>query len=592
MATDDFNRADENPLASPWANGGLADQLKLVGNEVVGASATSKNQSSYYTGTFDGAQFSQLTVTTLGSGTDLGPMVRCDPSGDGYCFLGNSSTEQLCKFTNGTYSIISTISMPNLVVSDVMYIEADGTTIVCKVNGSQVLSTTDASFSSGNPGIFIYPNNSAVDDWSGGNLAAGVTAAPVEGKLHLVGGQPTIKSALTVSPAEGKLHLVGGQPTVSAGAAQTVTPQTGTLSFSGGQPDVVTGDGHYSTDFAGTENPLSEGGVWQNNNTTVWHEMEKVSGIAHGAGYATVGNYEDCYALLKYLNVDPDQEVLATIYLNKGVWTDTHEWELHVRGNEAANSMQLYEGLIGFSGTGEIVRWNGAIGDFTLIGSGGSSAGNVQDYDTCRMTAVGTELNLYRNGTLLRTATDATYATGQPGIGIFNRETGTNSELGFRDYEARAYGVVTPYTGTIAFSGGQPTIISSAGAVAQPQTGAITLFGGQPTIRSAVTVAPLSGSLLWTGGQPIISTGTTATATPSMGVVAFAGGQPTIKTDLTVNPFAGALNFQGGQPTIILSEVTVEPFTGKVSLVGHQPTISTVGSWTKISAASGSWTKI
>src|SRR5262249_32956293 len=49
---------------------------------------------------------------------------------------------------------------------------------------------------------------------------------------------------------------------------------------------------------------------------------------------------------------------------------------------------------------------------------------------------VGNEIKVYIDGIEVESIVDDTYSTGQPGIGFFRRECGTNQDLGWREYTA------------------------------------------------------------------------------------------------------------------------------------------------------------
>ena len=89
------------------------------------------------------------------------------------------------------------------------------------------------------------------------------------------------------------------------------------------------------------------------------------------------------------------------------------------------------------------MRWNGPVGDFTyLVNTSGAQYG-VTEGDVVKATIVGNVITAYLNGVQVGTATDATYTTGSPGMGM-NLETGdascvgTNGDYGFKHFTAAA----------------------------------------------------------------------------------------------------------------------------------------------------------
>jgi hypothetical protein len=74
---------------------------------------------------------------------------------------------------------------------------------------------------------------------------------------------------------------------------------------------------------------------------------------------------------------------------------------------------------------------DGEIGQYTEIDSYVSELPDIQDGDIFEAEVVGSTINAYLNGQKIRTATDSTYATGQPGVGFFWRGTENASDFAF-----------------------------------------------------------------------------------------------------------------------------------------------------------------
>jgi len=87
---------------------------------------------------------------------------------------GSAHTVQIHKIVNGTITQLSTTTQ-TYSNGDTIEAEAEGTTIRAYRNGSIIsaLTVTDASLSSGNPGIILGGGSLTLDNWEGGNLTAG-----------------------------------------------------------------------------------------------------------------------------------------------------------------------------------------------------------------------------------------------------------------------------------------------------------------------------------------------------------------------------------------------------------------------------------
>ena len=202
----------------------------------------------------------------------------------------------------------------------------------------------------------------------------------------------------------------------------------------------------YSTAFPLTENPISEGGNWINGQTDGldWHDMSTTPGLA--IGHQSGSSYTDGTALLTG-TWGPNQTVEAVVHAINPKDSCYQEVEMRLRSALTPHSCTGYE--ISFKATKTsgayliIVRWNGPVGDFTyLVNTSGAQYG-VTEGDVVKATIVGNVITAYLNGVEVGTATDSTYTSGSPGMGM-NLETGdsscigTNGDYGFKHFTATA----------------------------------------------------------------------------------------------------------------------------------------------------------
>ena len=189
----------------------------------------------------------------------------------------------------------------------------------------------------------------------------------------------------------------------------------------------------YSTEFDGSENPLSEGGVWRNEGLD-WTKVQKLDGVAFGTQSGTKGN-DDSYAHLAMTVAGwpLDVEVSAAIYMPVPIIGGTHEVELLLRWSDAPHVAKGYEVLLSYGGEVQIIRWNGPLADFTPIGSSGIHSG-LKDGDVFSATIVGPVISAFVNGALIAQATDTRHVGGSPGIGFFRRASGTNFQFGLKNF--------------------------------------------------------------------------------------------------------------------------------------------------------------
>jgi len=198
-------------------------------------------------------------------------------------------------------------------------------------------------------------------------------------------------------------------------------------------PPTPVPDGRYTTRFEGTENPISEGGVWSHRGF-YWAKVQKKNGLAYGT-QSGFGGYDDSYAYLSGLA--PDHQGEAVVHVAPTLAGEPHEAELLLRWADSAASARGYECLFSFDGGVQVIRWNGPYADFTSIGQDDARLGRkLVTGDVLRARIVGAAITCFVNDVQLAHATDPTWKDGQPGIGFFRREAGANSDLAFSRYTA------------------------------------------------------------------------------------------------------------------------------------------------------------
>jgi hypothetical protein len=177
---DSYNDGDYLENTANWARTNIENGLRITKTGSQGQVYTNSTVASsgvYYKGTFSNNQWSQATcVSSNTANTDIGVAVRCS---SGYMYLFSSSgatTSYITKIYNGVAKDLVTGSAWE--PGNLVRLEASGTELYCYRNGKLDTSIagdgiwTDASITSGNPGISGYNTDIAVrlDNWSGGDL--------------------------------------------------------------------------------------------------------------------------------------------------------------------------------------------------------------------------------------------------------------------------------------------------------------------------------------------------------------------------------------------------------------------------------------
>jgi hypothetical protein len=201
----------------------------------------------------------------------------------------------------------------------------------------------------------------------------------------------------------------------------------------------------YTTNFPGTENPISEGGRWTNTVGATWNNPVSTVGGSpgHAVGLNSTG-FNDSIAMLTG-SFTADQKVTVTAFKGTGAIGGA-EIELHLRMTMVPGSPDkvfTYEiDVIPAQREIVIVRWNGPQGNFTSLSSGPISG--INDGDVIEATITGPAnavvITVTLNGVTIVAATDvAGYATGNPGMGFDAGTPADGANFGAKSYTAISF---------------------------------------------------------------------------------------------------------------------------------------------------------
>ena len=208
-------------------------------------------------------------------------------------------------------------------------------------------------------------------------------------------------------------------------------------SFTPSAYGAIQSGGTYTTNFPLVENPLSEGGQWIGGKTVglAWQDVlvnanNRAIGQQDGSG-----GFDDSTAILAG-TWGADQQAQGTVYINNP--GGLAEVEIRLRSAISAGVNRGYEILFAWDGDyAQIVRWNGPLGNFTILPitefNGGAVA--LSTGDIVKATIAGGTINAYVNDVLYMRATDNTWTDGAPGIGLYN-DGSNNANFGFTSFTA------------------------------------------------------------------------------------------------------------------------------------------------------------
>jgi hypothetical protein len=207
----------------------------------------------------------------------------------------------------------------------------------------------------------------------------------------------------------------------------------------------------FTSSFPSTENPLSGSGKWVNGKAVGldWNDAQSVPGEAYASmlsGFNGASRYNDSIAHLSttVMTFPANQYAQGTVYRAAGYdpSPSKHEVELHLRFQTTAHNARGYEIMWGITGYLAIVRWNGALGDYTgLLDTGDPGIGAPADGDVLRAEIGGNTITVFKNGKSVaqvnvNSIPGTVWTDGQPGMGFWPVDSSTPKNYGWKSYEA------------------------------------------------------------------------------------------------------------------------------------------------------------
>ncbi len=205
-ATDSFTNSNGTQLNSHNANWTEYNGFDIQSNAAHPDISADEAAANWTGDTFDNDQYSEGTITSLASGTYVGVLVRSNSSSTYYGYYTDSGdAAYLFKMVAGSWTELGSGGV--LSATDTMRLEANGTTLTPKVNGSldsDVGAQTDSAISSGDAGVTGYNNDSSyIDDWTGDNLGGAAPAPSVSDTVTVAESiTVTLPDALTPSASD------------------------------------------------------------------------------------------------------------------------------------------------------------------------------------------------------------------------------------------------------------------------------------------------------------------------------------------------------------------------------------------------------
>jgi hypothetical protein len=387
-------------------------------------------------------QYAQISYDQdPGTASWSGVMTRVQGAGNGsgYLAIAYAGTVRLYRADDNGGLDFSLLASANADVGAsprMLRLESQGATHTVYFNGVLMFTYTDARYANGQPGIadsvFGGPTVRILS-FTGGSLVTGGGDTTPPGRSN---GQPagvlapgTSQAVLSLTTDESATCRYSTTPGVSYGSMTATFATTGSTSHStpvtglqdGGAysyyvrcrdsagnangDDYVIGfsvgtSGGMTSNFTGTEAPLSENGVWSTAGS--WASLSKNNGAYSTSVFGAARLVSPVTGADQYAQISYDQD------------PGTASWPGVMTRIQGAGNGSGYL-AIAYAGTVRLYRVddNGGL-SFSLLASANADVGASPR--VLRLESQGTSHSVYFNGVLMFSYSDGTYVDGQPGI--------------------------------------------------------------------------------------------------------------------------------------------------------------------------------
>lgn len=298
----------------------------------------------------------------------------------------------------------------------------------------------------------------------------------------------------------------------------------------------------YTTAFPLTENPIKEdvSGVhrWVNGGTCAdstlcvgldWSNVQTTPAFAFGTQTGSGTTFDDSTAILTG-SWGPNQTVSAQVF-HSGPFAGEMEIRLHT--TVSAHNITGYEALCN-GGVFQLVRWEGPLGSFNVIGSNGTigcSPNDILKATIVNNTNGSVTIQVFQNGISRLNVTDTgtfgpVFRTGNPGIGFFNDA-----------------GAPVTSNGEVSFTA--TDIAATAAGCTQAQVSAVINGPTYTAVDGDIIVIPACPSTSWASGITIAGKGITVVGTGTTNSTPGTRGAGTSTTTLSIAPNNSFFIFSG-----------------------------------------------
>lgn len=179
LASDDFNRSDSSDLGTVWDVVSGTSNAQILSNRATTTTDNADHAEIYNGVSWPDDQWAAITVHSISSVSRVAAGVRWSGSAvTGYIAECSPSQITLYRAVSGSWTSLGSYS-GTVSGGDVVLLEASGSSLTVKQNGTTRITATDSSISSGAAGIYLWraagepANTHGIDAWEAGDFDTG-----------------------------------------------------------------------------------------------------------------------------------------------------------------------------------------------------------------------------------------------------------------------------------------------------------------------------------------------------------------------------------------------------------------------------------
>ena len=186
-ATDDFNRANADPIGGNWTTQTGASAWRVFGSSAYVSTGGSAPWCAYWNAdSFNSDQYCQATGNEINN-VPAGPSIRIQ-TGDSVvnCYQmcpRGSTTQRMFEYNSGTPTQLGADFSESITTASVIKIRGETSTLTFSVDGGDIGTRTDSTHTGGSAGLSASVDQ-GFDNWEAGNVSSGITIEVPTGPLR------------------------------------------------------------------------------------------------------------------------------------------------------------------------------------------------------------------------------------------------------------------------------------------------------------------------------------------------------------------------------------------------------------------------